>query len=512
MAGLRSAGCILVIALIPAMLSGCAGSGSYLSKFRKPSESPDQLWARAQQYERDQQFAEARQLYAELYHSDPKTARYVHRFAVVSMMLNDHQRAHSAFQRAYELEPDNPELLADMGYSAYLQQEYAQAEQLLSASLQQAPNNPRAKSNLALAIGCQGRYDESLVLFREIHGQDEAEVLCNLAYVKSQRGDVGEARKLYKQVLALDPDMKKAKTALAQLKAPGNAAQTVADGKPYHKYMNRPAETKQKPAAKPVEAVAQAPAHDDTHEDAFSLPEGVKTVSNSREEPAKAEPAKPQSSPATEDSWAAAADESASQAPREFPVEEESAAGSLQSLKEPQTVATDAAPFTVIEETPVIAAPVIAAPVIAAPVKPAPTAAPAELLESSDEPFSPDWLKNREQRISDRAGQSGFMGFCPVALRDKLQLVDASPEYAVDYHSQKFQFSTDEALKKFLADPDRYLPAAGGLDVVAVSQGTAVAQGSLEHALWFRHKLYLFLSREHLETFRTQAREFAVPQ
>lgn len=502
MAGLRSSGFILVIALIPALLSGCAGSGSYLAKFRKPSESPDQLWARAQQFERDQQFAEARQLYAELYHSDRESARYVHRFAVVSMMLNDHQRAHSAFQRAYELEPDNPELLADMGYSAYLQQDYTQAEQLLSASLQQAPNNPRAKSNLALAIGCQGRYDESLVLFREIHGQDEAEVLCNLAYVKSQRGDVGEARKLYKQVLALDPDMKKAKTALAQLKAPGNAAQTVADGKPYHKYMNRAAEARQKPAAKPVEAVAQAPAHDVTHEEAFSLPDGVKTVSSSREEPAKEEPDAQELSPVAEDGWAAAAVEPASQAPAKFPVEEESSAGTLQSLKEPQTVATDTAPFTIIEETPVIAAP----------EKPAPPAAPAELPVSSDEPLTPEWLTGREQRIADRAGQSGFMGFCPVALRDTFHLVDASPEYAVEYHSQKLQFSTDEALKKFLADPERYLPAAGGLDVVAVSQGTAVAQGSLEHALWFRHKLYLFLNREHLETFRTQAREFAVPQ
>ena len=128
------------------------------------------------------------------------------------------------------------------------------------------------------------------------------------------------------------------------------------------------------------------------------------------------------------------------------------------------------------------------------------------------EPFSPAWVTHRNEQIAARSGQPGFMSFCPVALREEQKLVEARPQYSAGYQHQTYEFGSEEALRKFEADPERYLAAAGGLDVVAVSQGTAVAQGSLEHALWFRHKLYLFLSRENLDAFRTQSRQFVVQE
>ena len=55
----------------------------------------------------------------------------------------------------------------------------------------------------------------------------------------------------------------------------------------------------------------------------------------------------------------------------------------------------------------------------------------------------------------------------------------------------------------FLASPGKYLPAAGGQDVVSL--GSQRPQpGSLDHATWHRGQLYLFASPENLATFTKQ--------
>lgn len=415
-----------------------------------------------------------------------------------------------------------------MGYAAYLRKDYVQAETLLKASLASVADNPRAKSNLALAIGCQGRYDESVALFRDVHGQDEAEVLCNLAYVKSQRGEVVEATKIYKQVLSIDPKFVKAATALAQLKSADVPGQAVAQQKPYHKYMQKAPIIPAKSAVADVPvaatpesetAVIETPVVDaampvPTEEfDAFEAVV-VQTADQVVQEVELDDP-----SPWTEEEPDLKSVPASVPAPVTAEATEE-AQPPVQITPAPQRVQIKAlitaeAPAAVVEEK--VEETSVSAQAVLEPA--ATDDAPRELTDawtsaqtSISEQFGPEWLSTREEQIQARSGQSGYMGFCPVTLRDELKLVDAMPQYTVEYQFQRLQFSSEEAMQKFLAKPERYLPAAGGLDVVAVSQGTAVAQGSLEHALWFRKKLYLFLNRENMETFRTQAREFAVQE
>lgn len=571
MAGLRRTGSLLVIALMPGVFTGCASTSSRLATLQKKSaDSQEQIWTRAQLSEHEGRFAEAQQHYAELCRLDPKSPVYAHRLGVVSTMLSDHDRAWGAYERAKELDPNNTELLADMGYAAYLQRDYVQAESLLKASLAKSPNNPRAKSNLALAIGCQGRYDECQALFREVHGQDQAEILCNLAYVKSQRGDVVDAVALYKQVLAIDPKFIKAATALAQLKSADAAVQTVAQQKPYHKYMQKASLDPAPPAvaAAPEASAAaldeapdfvatQVAATQDAATEAsvasvtvqpmaappqtrpvakLKIPAGtaaqmtaldcdepastvVQTADQFVHEPAVAEVVEfDDPAPWTEAEPGVTSDPSPLQA-RQFPLESAHAATSKPESSEPRPIKIKPA-VSAKALTAVVAAPAQASVPPQCDAKSTKhVGAPRELAgdwtgseTGINEQFGAEWLSTREEQLKARSGQAGFMGFCPVALRDELKLIDALPQYTAEHQSQKFQFSSEEAMKKFLAKPERYLPAAGGLDVVAVSQGTAVAQGSLEHALWFRKKLYLFLSRENMELFRIQARELAVQE
>ncbi|MFV0442219.1 MAG: hypothetical protein ACK5Q5_01465 [Planctomycetaceae bacterium] len=105
------------------------------------------------------------------------------------------------------------------------------------------------------------------------------------------------------------------------------------------------------------------------------------------------------------------------------------------------------------------------------------------------------------ERISARRGLSGFKGFCPVALKDHRELTDARPEYSAVHNGRRYFFSSATAQELFEASPDDYVPMAMGNDVVHLMLTGESTPGSLEHAVWFRSRLYLFTSVETMETF-----------
>lgn len=513
MTGWRQTGTLLLLALMAGAAAGCVTSGSRFVSWKPGAKQSDEkLWAHAQLCETQGRLPEALESYRELYHRNQESARYAHRLGVVCTLVGDDQRAQAAYRRAHELDPNNPELLADMGYAAYLRADYPKAEELLQASLALAPDSPRTLSNLALTVGFQGRYEESLNLFRRVHGQDEVEAICNLAYVHAEQGETAEAAELYHRALKIDPSAKKASLALAQLKADKSTGQMVAGNKPYRKYMGRNApkakETKKTPEASLV--ADKSAAVPETAE----LPTQVTLAAAD----------KPESSPAASSPSVDFAAGTETNQPLELPPIEapmlmpiDSEAARSRRIMEIHTVTTDEAPFTVVEKPAVDSAPLL---LPQGKVPDGNTAAKendgwrGSKLENpeGDEAFSPKWFDERQTQITARKGKSGFMGFCPVALRDEQKLVDARPEFRLEYQSQTYEFSSYEALNQFASEPERYQAAAEERDVVAISEGTVVAHGSLEHALWFRHKLYLFANQRNMDLFRSQCRQFAVQQ
>ena len=116
------------------------------------------------------------------------------------------------------------------------------------------------------------------------------------------------------------------------------------------------------------------------------------------------------------------------------------------------------------------------------------------------------------ERILARADQTGFKGFCPVALRDHRQLVDADQNIKAEFGLQTYTFSTQEARAAFEASPTRYAPVAGGTDVVAEATEGVQKPGKLDYALWYRERLYLFQSRETMAAFHQNPRKFAAAE
>jgi YHS domain-containing protein len=107
----------------------------------------------------------------------------------------------------------------------------------------------------------------------------------------------------------------------------------------------------------------------------------------------------------------------------------------------------------------------------------------------------------KQHLIEERAGQRGLKGFCPVVLRDDRELADAKLAHCSIYHGQKYYFSSAQAQARFEAAPHKYAPAAGGVDVVVKANSDQKVEGSLDFALWYKDRLYLFCSPESLQAF-----------
>lgn len=113
------------------------------------------------------------------------------------------------------------------------------------------------------------------------------------------------------------------------------------------------------------------------------------------------------------------------------------------------------------------------------------------------------------RKIAERAELKGFKGFCPVTLRDDRDLSDARPQFKALFQSKVYHFATEAARDKFEKNPKAYAPVSGGNDVVASKVEGAEIEGSLDHAVWFRDRLYLFSSAKTKAAFEATPSKYA---
>jgi YHS domain-containing protein len=81
------------------------------------------------------------------------------------------------------------------------------------------------------------------------------------------------------------------------------------------------------------------------------------------------------------------------------------------------------------------------------------------------------------------------------------------PRYAFTWNDAEWRFTSAEHRDVFAADPERYAPQFGGFCSMAMSNGVKVAADP--HA-WtiVDGKLYLKVSKQGVEKFRRNAREY----
>ena len=560
----RRAGIGVLLACAPLGTIGCASLPSKLSAIplvaRQHSVADEYRLALKAEQEKD--YVKARDLYASLQRRAPEVPLYAHRMGVVSTQLNDHATASKYFEHARKLDPNNASLLTDMGYSAIMQQDYPRAEGLLTAAVKLRPENTRAVNNLALALGHQGRFDESLATFRKINSESNA--LSNLAYVHIQRGEHTQALECYRRAVSLEPNNKSLTTQLAQLETQVSNGTSV----PAQPALANSATTTATAAEFPAD-ITTAPLLSSAtepplvHASEFLPSPGLdvsihEAVASTRA--AKIAAARPRDR-LPDDEELPFFEDGEPEARTRAVVER--GQHPLSEFEQPLIVpdgafvspvagthTTSASRTASLEVTPSTA---VATPQQVAITAwdadlelPSPSAPPKSLSGSSDQSdelasaFTDDdnrpetksidteeltgleWVKDEQATLAAAHSgkpETGFVeladglkGFCPVAIRDDRRLTLARDEFSFEHQSQVYRFSSAEALAKFQANPELYAPMAGGLDVVAVRQGAAVANGSLDHAVWFRHRLHLFSTIENLAAFRAAPRTFAAVQ
>ena len=195
-------------------LCGCATTSpmGFALRPKQDSESIERLLSMARLMERQAKYDEAQKLYQKSLDRDPKNSTAWHRMGCLAVRRGDQKEALAYFARAAQFGTESVELLNDMGYALYLQNELVPAEEKLRQALKQNPQYAEARNNLGLVLAEQKRFDEALAEFRK--GGDEASAHSNLAFVQTKIGALDEAEKNYHRALELNPKQVQAGQAL----------------------------------------------------------------------------------------------------------------------------------------------------------------------------------------------------------------------------------------------------------------------------------------------------------
>jgi Tfp pilus assembly protein PilF len=219
----------LVVWLLSAsFLSGClhAGPGqvvsnrlSYLDESTPPVNShqaADVQVALGKSFEKRGDLDRARTAYEEAIKRDPNRADAYARLAVIDDRLGRFKESGQNFRKSLQLNPADPDVYCDLGYSLYLQRRWAESETALHQALAVKQDHQRAHNNLGLLLARTERSAQALDQFQAA-GSDPAGAHVNLAIAMMVDARWDQARQEYQNALAADPGCMAARNGLQDL-------------------------------------------------------------------------------------------------------------------------------------------------------------------------------------------------------------------------------------------------------------------------------------------------------
>jgi len=221
----------VLMAALP--FSGCAllsmKPSTMLPSWIETSGRVDAKIAYARLCERHGQTKQAQELYHMLCKSRIVSAKQsaYHRLGVMAGKRGDFIVARDHFKQAAELGSTSAELLNDMGYNYYLMDELVEAETCFRESIKKDPDYKAAQNNLGLALGQQGKFEESYAVFSRVG--NEAQAHANMAYVYAQHRHLDQAKAHYLKALGHDGGNKAAAEGLLQVAGAVDRAKQAID-------------------------------------------------------------------------------------------------------------------------------------------------------------------------------------------------------------------------------------------------------------------------------------------
>lgn len=206
--------------------AGCAGpSAGIVPAWPTAAAAPKQELSAAQAIqssrpvgqtpEKDSADAQAIEQYERAERLDPGNLQACRRLALLYGRRGEFLKADAEYGKLAKARPRDADVFNDWGYSFYERHQWAEAERQLSHALQLDPGNARARCNLGLVLGQEGRYQEAFEAFRPVVG--EAQAHADLGFVYWSKGMVADARRECQAARQLDPSCRQAIAMLTQL-------------------------------------------------------------------------------------------------------------------------------------------------------------------------------------------------------------------------------------------------------------------------------------------------------
>lgn len=127
---------------------------------------------------------------------------------LVHQRQNQHEAALQEFVQGLRLDPDNADLLYNIGLSCYYLQRYEKAEQAFTAALANKPDHAEALLHLGQLLLRRGQDQQALACFQKAAAANPAlrDAHYNLGTVALRLGHLDQAVDAYEQTLKIDPD------------------------------------------------------------------------------------------------------------------------------------------------------------------------------------------------------------------------------------------------------------------------------------------------------------------
>jgi tetratricopeptide (TPR) repeat protein len=149
----------------------------------------------------------AAQLSLEAANEDDENPKAFHVLAMSLQRMGHQHKALVTYERAFELDPDDPELLINLGLAAWNMNLIAGAERMFQHYIAACPDSPLGYNNLGTIQSDKGQLSTAIETLRAaIYRMPEEAVLWNaLATVLAENGRADESLVFYREAIRLDP-------------------------------------------------------------------------------------------------------------------------------------------------------------------------------------------------------------------------------------------------------------------------------------------------------------------
>lgn len=148
------------------------------------------------------------QLLEQAVRRDPTNGKAFYNLGTAYFLLKELGKAHSAFVKALDLQPDSAAVLNQLGVTQMVQGDYEGASRNFRSALAKRPDDPVLLYNLGCLLIRTKDFRLAIDILERAQKIDStnAEILFNLAFAYGRNGDISKAVDKARATLGLSPD------------------------------------------------------------------------------------------------------------------------------------------------------------------------------------------------------------------------------------------------------------------------------------------------------------------